>query len=106
MVQHLESKGIQTRMLFAGNLLRHPCFDGMRISKKGFRRVGRLTNTDRVMKDSFWIGVYPGLTRTMTDYVVEVISNFVQNPGRGKNTKNHQRKNGSAGRMYGRRTVQ
>ena len=105
-VQHLESKGIQTRMLFAGNLLRHPCFDGLRRSKKGFRRVGKLANTDRVMKDSFWIGVYPGLTQTMTDYVIEVISNFVLSPGRGKSTKDHQRKNGFAGRMYGRRTVQ
>jgi CDP-6-deoxy-D-xylo-4-hexulose-3-dehydrase len=105
-VQHMETKGIQTRMLFAGNLLRHPCFDEVRNRKKGFRRVGKLATTDRVMRDSFWIGVYPGLTQTMTDYVVEVISNFVLNPGRGKSVKNHQRENGSAGRVYGRRTVQ
>jgi CDP-6-deoxy-D-xylo-4-hexulose-3-dehydrase len=104
-IQHLESKGIQTRMLFAGNLLRHPCFDGMRKSKKGFRRVGKLANTDKVMRDSFWIGVYPGLTQTMTDYAVEVISDFVLNPGRGKSTKDHQMQDGAARRMYGRRTV-
>ena len=104
-VQHLESKGIQTRMLFAGNLLRHPCFDGMRKDKKGFRRVGTLANTDRVMRDSFWIGVYPGLTPAMTDYVVGVISDFVWTPGCGKSAKNRQRKNGSAGRMHGRGTL-
>jgi CDP-6-deoxy-D-xylo-4-hexulose-3-dehydrase len=77
-VQHLESKGIQTRMLFAGNLLKHPCFDEMRKSKKGFRVVGKLVNTDRVMKDSFWIGVYPGLTEAKINYMLETISDFVQ----------------------------
>ncbi len=79
-VQHLESMGVQTRMLFAGNLLRHPCFDVMRRSQRGFRRVGKLMNTDRVMRDSFWIGVYPGLTPEMIDYVLRVISDFVRNP--------------------------
>ncbi len=106
MVQYLESKGIQTRMVFAGNLLRHPCFDEIRKGKKGARRIGKLANTDRIMRDSFWIGVYPGLTQTMIDYVVGVISDFVRNPGRAKSTENHQRKNGSAGRMYGWRTLQ
>jgi CDP-4-dehydro-6-deoxyglucose reductase, E1 len=105
MVQRMESKGIQTRMLFAGNLLRHPCFDEMRRSKKGFRRFGILANTDRVMRDSFWIGVYPGLTQAMIDYVVGVISEFVRNPGCGKSAKNRQRKSGSAGRMHGRGTL-
>lgn len=78
-VRHLESKGIQTRTLFAGNLLRHPCFDDMRKSKKGFRVVGKLVNTDRVMRDSFWIGVYPGLTVAMINYMLETISDFVRN---------------------------
>jgi CDP-6-deoxy-D-xylo-4-hexulose-3-dehydrase len=77
-VRHLESKGIQTRMLFAGNLLKHPCFDEMRKSEKGFRVVGKLANTDRVMRDSFWIGVYPGLTEEMINYMSETISDFVQ----------------------------
>src|SRR5208283_2610020 len=72
-VKHLESNGIQTRMLFAGNLLKHPCFDEMRKSGQGFRVVGTpahlhtfapyvLPVTDRIMRDSFWIGVYPGMT--------------------------------------------
>lgn len=61
-VQYIESKGIQTRMLFAGNLIKHPCFDEMRASKTGYRVVGELTNTDRIMEDTFWVGVYPGMT--------------------------------------------
>jgi len=77
-VQHLESKGIQTRMLFAGNLLKHPCFDEMRKSQRGFRVVGKLANTDRVMRDSFWIGVYPGLTEEMINYMLETIFGFVK----------------------------
>ena len=65
-VRFLESRGIQTRMLFAGNILRHPCFDEMRKTKKGFRVVGKLTNTDMVMRNSFWVGVYPGLMKEQT----------------------------------------
>jgi len=73
MVQHLESKGIQTRMLFSGNLIKHPCFDEMRKSGEGYRVVGELKNTDRIMKDTFWIGVYPGMTDEMIDYMVKEI---------------------------------
>lgn len=73
MVQELECRGIQTRMLFAGNLTRHPCFDEMRKSGEGYRVVGRLINTDRIMADSFWIGVYPGMTVSMLDYMAESI---------------------------------
>lgn len=68
-VNFLENKGIQTRMLFAGNLVKHPCFDEMRKSGEGYRVVGNLTNTDRIMKDTFWIGVYPGMTDEMIDYM-------------------------------------
>ena len=46
--------GVQTRMLFAGNLIKHPCFDEMRASKEGYRVVGELKNTDRIMNDTFW----------------------------------------------------
>jgi CDP-6-deoxy-D-xylo-4-hexulose-3-dehydrase len=60
-VSHLEKQRIQTRMLFAGNLLRHPCFDAMRKSKAGYRVIGDLRNTDRIMNDTFWVGVYPGI---------------------------------------------
>jgi CDP-6-deoxy-D-xylo-4-hexulose-3-dehydrase len=75
-VNFLEGKGIQTRMLFAGNLVRHPCFDEMRNTGRGYRVVGELRNTDLVMNRSFWIGVYPGLTHEMTDYMVQSIREF------------------------------
>lgn len=64
-VYHLENKNIQTRMLFAGNLIKHPCFDEMRACGEGYRVIGNLENTDRIMKDSFWIGVYPGMSEAM-----------------------------------------
>lgn len=75
-VAHLESNMIQTRMLFAGNLLRHPCFDDMRKTGKGFRIVGDLTNTDRVMNHSFWVGVYPALTAQMIGWTIDTIIGF------------------------------
>ncbi len=78
LVQKLEEKGVQTRMLFAGNLIKHPCFDEMRRSGKGYRVVGTLENTDRIMKDTFWIGVYPGMTEAMLDYMAENIISIVQ----------------------------
>jgi CDP-6-deoxy-D-xylo-4-hexulose-3-dehydrase len=72
-VRALESKNIQTRMLFAGNLIKHPCFDEMRRTKTGYRTVGDLKNTDRIMNDSFWVGVYPGLTDEMIDDIAREI---------------------------------
>lgn len=66
-VSEIESMGIQTRMLFAGNLTRHPCFDEMRASGSGYRAAGKLTNTERIMKDTFWVGVYPGMTEGMLE---------------------------------------
>ena len=60
-------------MLFAGNLIKHPCFDEMRQNGTGYRVVGRLENTDRIMQDTFWIGVYPGMTDEMLDYMVKMI---------------------------------
>lgn len=74
LVQRLEDAGVQTRMLFAGNLLRHPCFDELRAAKRGYRVVGRLTNTERILKHSFWVGVYPGLSRQMLAHVATLIS--------------------------------
>lgn len=64
-VQYLERKNIQTRMLFAGNLIKHPCFNEMRVSGKGYRVIGNLENTDRIMNDSFWLGLYPGMSDEM-----------------------------------------
>lgn len=72
-VQYLESHGVQTRMLFAGNIIRHPCFDDMRKMGKGYRVVGELKNTDTVVEKSFWVGVYPGMTEEMIDYVARII---------------------------------
>lgn len=77
LAQYLESKKIQTRNLFAGNLLKHPAFDEMRRSGKGFRVVGNLEVTDFIMNNTLWIGVYPGMTREMLDYMISTIKEFV-----------------------------
>jgi len=76
-VSYLESRGVQTRMLFAGNLVKHPCFDEMRTSGEGFRICGELTNSDRVMRDTFWFGVYPGMTEEKLSFIIETIRTFV-----------------------------
>jgi len=68
-VKYVEEKGVQTRMLFAGNLIKHPCFDEMRKENCGYRVAGTLENTDRIMRDTFWVGVYPGMTDEMIDYM-------------------------------------
>lgn len=77
-VQYVEGKGVQTRMLFAGNLTRHPCFDEMRSRGEGYRVVGSLSNTDRIMSDTFWVGVYPGMTDEMIDYMAKTIRQAVE----------------------------
>ncbi len=76
-VTYIEDHGVQTRMLFAGNLTKHPCFDEMRKSGEGYRVVGDLANTDRIMMDTFWIGVYPGMTDEMLDTMVKVVTDAV-----------------------------
>ncbi len=75
-VRHLESRGIQTRMLFAGNLLKHPCFDDLRASGAGYRVAGDLKETDRIMNWTFWVGVYPGLTKEQLAFMVESFHAF------------------------------
>ncbi len=77
-VRHIEEKGIQTRMLFAGNLTKHPCFDEMRASGEGYRIAGELTQTDRIMNDTFWLGVYPGLTDEKIDYMAQTVKDAVR----------------------------
>lgn len=72
-VKHLEEKGIQTRMLFAGNLISHPCFDEMRKTGDGYRVVGDLKTTNAIMERTFWVGVYPGMTNEMLDFMIEKI---------------------------------
>lgn len=77
-VRYIEEHNIQTRMLFAGNLIKHPCFDEMRRTGEGYRVVGDLSNTDRIMKDTFWVGVYPGMTDEKIDYIIKVIKEAVK----------------------------
>lgn len=74
----VEAHGVQTRALFAGNLIKHPCFNEMRASGKGYRVVGELTNTDRIMRDTFWVGLYPGMTDEKIDYMAKVIKDSVK----------------------------
>lgn len=77
LVGYLESQKIQTRMLFAGNMLRHPCFtDSDLINGKDYRVIGTLENTDRIMNNSFWLGVYPGMTKTMVQVMSQAIRHY------------------------------
>jgi len=77
-VNYLESEKIQTRMLFAGNLLKHPCFNEMRKDGRGYRVAGGLKNTDLIMNNTFWIGVYPGITEKMAVYITGKIKQFLK----------------------------
>ncbi|MDY2744244.1 MAG: lipopolysaccharide biosynthesis protein RfbH [Methanosphaera sp.] len=76
-VQYLETHGVQTRMLFAGNLIKHPCFDQIRGDDSKYRVIGNLENTDKIMKDTFWIGVYPGMTNEKLDYMIKCIKEAI-----------------------------
>ena len=67
------AKIISTVIVSTANLLKQPCFDEMRTSGNGYRVVGNLSNTDRIMRDTFWIGVYPGMTDEKIDYMIEKI---------------------------------
>lgn len=71
-VMDIEAHNVQTRLLFSGNLIKHPCFDTIRGTDK-YRVVGNLDNTDYIMNNSFWVGVYPGMTNEMIDYMAKVI---------------------------------
>lgn len=73
LVRQLEAQGIQTRMLFAGNLIKHPCFDGMRNAGEGYRVIGDLSVTDQVMDDTFWVGVYPGMSEKMILFMIAAV---------------------------------
>ena len=76
LIHALESRNIRTRLLFGGNLLKQPAYAG-----RAFRTIGELPNSDFVMSNVFWIGVYPGLTQEMLDFVIATITGFVNNPG-------------------------
>ena len=76
----LEANKIGTRLIFAGNLLRQPAYEGWE-----YRVVGEMTNTDFVMNQSFWIGTFPGLQTDMLDFIAKVITEFVANAKAGLN---------------------
>ncbi|HNC49469.1 MAG TPA: DegT/DnrJ/EryC1/StrS family aminotransferase, partial [bacterium] len=78
LIHYLENKKIQTRMLFGGNLIRQPFFDAFREQPGSYRVVGDLTNTDLIMNNGFWLGVYPGLTTPMLDYMIDAIRSFLR----------------------------
>lgn len=75
---YLERHQIQTRNLFAGNLIKHPCFDEMRERQEGYRVVGELKRTDYVMNHLFWVGMYPGMIEEKMDYMSKIIYQFVR----------------------------
>lgn len=75
--KYIEDRNIQTRLLFSGNLIKHPCFDQLR-GGDGYRVVGDLTNTDYIMNNTFWVGVYPGMNNDMIDYMAKIIKEAVQ----------------------------
>ena len=77
LVWFLEENNIQTRMLFAGNLIKHPCFDEIRKDEKMYRVCGELDKTDNIMNGTFWIGVYPAITKEMMKYIIDKIKNFI-----------------------------
>jgi len=77
LAEFLESRKIQTRNLFAGNLTRHPCFESLR-EGLDYRVAGELTNTDKIMKDSLWLGVYPGMNSEKLNYISETIELFLR----------------------------
>lgn len=77
-VSYVEEHGVQTRMLFAGNLTKQPCFDELRAIPGSYRIVGNLENTDAIMEKTFWVGVYPGMTDEMIDYMAKVIIEAVR----------------------------
>lgn len=68
----IEDHNVQTRLLFSGNLIKHPCFDQIR-GTDAYRVVGDLNQTEFIMNQTFWVGVYPGMTDEMIDYMAEVI---------------------------------
>lgn len=75
LVQHLESKGIQTRALFAGNITKHPCFTHLE-NGRDYRIVGDLARTNAMMERGFWVGVYPGLEQAQIEYIAREIREF------------------------------
>jgi CDP-6-deoxy-D-xylo-4-hexulose-3-dehydrase len=80
LVEYLEKNLIQTRNLFAGNIIKHPCFEHL-TEGVDYKVIGNLKNTDKIMNDAFWIGVYPGMTEEKLEYMVEKIEEFITKKG-------------------------
>lgn len=76
-IEYLESKGIQTRTLFAGNIIKHPCFDDIRENNGKYRTIGNLNNTNYIMENSFWLGVYPGMDNEKLNYIISSFHDFL-----------------------------
>ena len=74
--KYIEDHNVQTRLLFSGNLIKHPCFDQIR-GTDAYRVIGDLETTDFVMNHTFWVGVYPGMTDEKIDYMAQVIKEAV-----------------------------
>ena len=70
--KYIESKNVQTRLLFSGNIIKHPCFDQIR-NTNAYRVYGSLEKSEYIMDNSFWLGVYPGMTDEMIDYMAKVV---------------------------------
>ena len=75
-IKYIEGHNIQTRLLFSGNIIKHPCFDQIR-GTTDYRVVGELNYTDFITENTFWVGVYPGMTNDMLDYMIKVIREAV-----------------------------
>lgn len=75
LVEYIEGHNIQTRALFAGNILKHPCFDEIR-GTDSYRVISDLKNSNKILNDTFWIGVYPGMTKEKLDYMIKVIKKY------------------------------
>ncbi|WP_314318982.1 lipopolysaccharide biosynthesis protein RfbH [Fusobacterium pseudoperiodonticum] len=75
LVEYIEKHNIQTRALFAGNIIKHPCFDDIR-ETNSYRVVSDLENSNRILNDTFWIGVYPGMTTEKLDYMIKIIKKY------------------------------
>ena len=75
LVEYIEKHNIQTRALFAGNIIKHPCFDDIR-ETNSYRVISDLENSNRILNDTFWIGVYPGMTTEKLDYMIKIIKKY------------------------------
>jgi len=77
LVGHLEQSNIATRLVFGGNLTQQPAYEEV-----DYRVVGSLENTDAIMHQAFWVGVYPGLSEAMIEYMVDTFASFIRQPAR------------------------